>query len=123
MRYCIHDGCRTLLEEGSYYCDQHRPRKKGRKQNKFQSANKSFYRSDAWKAMREYIYQRDGGTCNECGRFVFGQNAHIHHVIPISKQPELKLDETNLILLCPKCHAKIENQEKQSPPSVFTKFF
>ena len=122
MRYCIRDGCVNLAIDGSYYCKDHQRKKK--RQGKFQSANKSFYRKDAWRGMRDYIYQRDGARCRECKKFTYGKSAHVHHVIPISEDPSLKLDEENLILLCPKCHAKIENETKiKSPPSIFQKYF
>ncbi len=50
MRYCISNGCTSLVEEGTYYCNDHKPRK--RKRDGFQSANKSFYKTDEWKDMR-----------------------------------------------------------------------
>lgn len=125
MRYCIHDGCRNLLEPGRYYCDEHRKKRKskGKKRNAFQSVNKSFYRSDAWQSMRQFIYERDKGKCTKCNKFVFGKSAHVHHIEPISKSPELKLEETNLTLLCNKCHAEEENKMSKAPPSIFEKYF
>ncbi|MCY8971464.1 HNH endonuclease [Bacillus atrophaeus] len=122
MRYCISNGCTSLVEEGTYYCADHKPRK--RKRNGFQSPNKSFYRTEEWKDMRSYVYQRDKGVCQCCGKFVFGRDAHVHHIEPISERPDLKLDEENLILYCPKCHAEEENKnKKKSPPTIFQKYF
>nr|WP_161621209.1 HNH endonuclease signature motif containing protein [Bacillus subtilis] len=123
MRYCIFNGCAGLAITGSYYCEEHKPKAKGKGRDTFQSKNKPFYRSDDWQSMRQYVFERDGAKCRECGQFVFGKNAHVHHVIAIAEDPTLKLEESNLILLCPKCHAKIENENKKQTPRVFQKYF
>lgn len=106
MRYCNYNGCNRRIDRG-LYCDEHKPKRK------HQSKNKPFYRSPEWQRMREYIYERDGGCCKECGRFVFGRQAHIHHIVPISENPSLKLDPNNLILLCESCHKKVEEGSRK----------
>ena len=83
--------------------------------------NKSFYRTKAWQDVADFVYERENGCCQRCGRFVFGRQAHRHHIIPIKKNEMLKLDPNNIRLLCPKCHVIEENEvdEKKVFPSYF----
>jgi hypothetical protein len=57
---------------------------------------------------RRAIWQRDNGTCQDCGRKgELGVDKHslqIHHIIP--RDYSGTHDPDNLILLCRKCHAK-----------------
>jgi 5-methylcytosine-specific restriction enzyme A len=121
MRYCCYNGCSNKVTEG-LYCKEHRLKKKKRKRKSiYHHENKSFYNSDEWKSMRSFIYERDKGCCRRCGKFVFGKHAHVHHIVPIKKNPLLKLDPNNLMLLCPQCHTIVENEEEQK--TVFPSYF
>lgn len=113
MKYCGEQGCKTLIEKGLYCADHKRRQKKVA----WQSNNKSFYRTQAWKDIRAFCYQRDKGKCNRCRRFVFGKAAHAHHVIPIHKDSSLKLDPDNIMILCSSCHPIVEAEanEKYKP--------
>lgn len=122
MKYCDFNGCTNKIIKGAY-CDEHKraaPRKKKQK-NIYHHENKSFYNSDAWKSMRSYVYERERGCCQRCGSFVFGRRAHVHHVVPIKKNPLLKLDSNNLRLLCNVCHTIEENEDDQR--KIFPSYF
>lgn len=117
MKYCAEQGCRTLITSGRY-CDDHKRRRK--RKNKYKHSNKSFYNSSIWQRTRDFIYERDKGRCQRCGKFVFGRDAHVHHVIPISVDERLKLEPNNLKLLCKDCHMIEENELKEKNiPSYF----
>ncbi|WP_394898643.1 HNH endonuclease [Enterococcus gallinarum] len=121
MKYCGFDGCQVKIERGTY-CKEHAPRRKAKaKKSAYHHENKSFYRTQAWKEVSDFVYEREGGRCQRCGRFVFGKQAHRHHVVPIKKNDLLKLDPNNIRLLCPKCHVIEENEtdEKKIFPSYF----
>jgi 5-methylcytosine-specific restriction enzyme A len=123
MKYCGEQGCKTLISNGRY-CDNHK-----RKSYKVhQSKYKSFYSSQAWRDLKAYCYQRDGGRCIRCHRFVFGKTSQHHHKVPIRVRPNLKLDEDNIITVCPKCHSILEQEcdkeynhlsKKAKPKQVF----
>ncbi len=117
MKYCGEQGCKTLISKGRY-CIDHRRRRT--KKNNYRHNNKSFYNSSAWQQVSDYVYERDKGCCQRCGKFVFGRDAHRHHIIPVRKAPELKLDVENITLLCSKCHVIVENEgKKEVLPSYF----
>ena len=125
MKYCEANGCRNKVSKGKY-CSEHsyskkRMRKQRKKKDIYHHENKSFYRSDTWKRVADYVYERESGRCQRCGKFVYGRSAHRHHVVPIKDNPNLKLDPNNIRLLCPKCHVIEENESK--PKAVFASYF
>ncbi|NSS83791.1 HNH endonuclease [Enterococcus faecalis] len=122
MRYCQFEGCSNTTERGAY-CSEHArsSRKKKKQGNVYHHENKSFYRTPAWRDMREVIYERDRGCCKCCGKFVFGRKAHVHHIVPIKNNPLLKLDPNNLILLCSECHPIVEQETETK--KVFPSYF
>lgn len=66
------------------------------------------YRSKRWKSVRFLAKRRDGFACAECsarGRL------EVHHVKPIKTHPELAFELSNLLSLCPSCHARITRIE------------
>ncbi|MEH6940788.1 HNH endonuclease [Bacillus sp. JJ722] len=105
MKYCGEQGCKTLISKGRY-CESHKRRSRKAKQSKY----KSFYNTQAWRDLKAYCYQRDGGRCVECKKFVFGKWAQHHHKIPIQVRPDLKLVEDNVVTVCPSCHTILEQE-------------
>lgn len=59
-----------------------------------------------WKKKRREISSLYNGKCALCGST---NNVQVHHIIPISVLPELKLENENLILLCGTCHELAHN--------------
>lgn len=117
MKYCGEQGCTTLIDKGRY-CIDHRRRRK--RTNNYRHNNKSLYNSAAWKRVSSYVYERDNGCCQRCKKFVFGRDAHRHHIIPVAVDPSLRLDPDNIKLLCSKCHVIEENEvEPCSIPKYF----
>lgn len=117
MKYCGEQGCKTLIAKGRY-CEDHRRRSK--RKNNYKHNNKSLYNSAVWKRLVEYVYERDKGCCQRCGKFVHGRDAHSHHIIPVVKAPHLRLSPDNIKLLCSKCHVIEEREiEERNIPSYF----
>jgi hypothetical protein len=54
---------------------------------------------------RESVFARDGWTCQECGKKASG-HLNAHHIKPFATHPELRLEVSNGITLCEKCHNK-----------------
>lgn len=122
MKYCEFNGCTNKISKGAY-CEDHKRKKAKRKQGKkniYHHANKGFYNSDEWKYARSLVYERERGCCQRCGKFVFGRQAHVHHIIPIKDNPLLREELNNLMLLCPTCHIEEENKDKQK---IFPSYF
>lgn len=64
-----------------------------------------FYDSAEWHAMRYKIIAKYGRKCMACGRTPeHGIIIHVDHIKPLWTHPELKLNETNLQILCHECN-------------------
>lgn len=77
MKYCQFDGCTNKIAKG-IYCTEHKRSSRSRKKKQqaksvYHHENKPFYRTQAWKDMRQFIYEREGGHCQRCGQFIFGR--------------------------------------------------
>lgn len=64
-----------------------------------------------WKAKREEIKQRDIHLCQICLRNLYGtqrqyngKETQVHHIDPIAQAWDIRLDNENLITLCPYHH-------------------
>lgn len=65
-----------------------------------------FYRSDEWKIARAMKIATVGGRCEKCGAI----GTEVHHIIHLTPEnvndPEVSLNQENLLLLCNECHNK-----------------
>lgn len=62
----------------------------------------SFYDSNEWKRVRYQAIIQYGRTCMCCG--TTSGEIHVDHIKPVSLYPELRLDITNLQILCRDCN-------------------
>lgn len=108
-KYCLQEGCRSLIKKGSY-CEDHK--RKVVVNKRYYSKNKSFYKSIEWKEISDYVRFRDNYKCTICGKPVFGRDSQVDHKKPIWLRPDLRLDEKNLRLVCAKCHPVVEYRPK-----------
>lgn len=66
-----------------------------------------FYRTNGWLYIRKEILGLYGKTCMKCGKYT--ENAHVDHIKPRSKHPELELCALNLQILCFSCNKEKSN--------------
>jgi len=61
--------------------------------------------SEEWKKIHTKIWQRDKATCQKCerARKMNMPTYHIHHIESFENK-ELRLEPSNLVLLCKPCH-------------------
>ena len=73
--------------------------------------SKQFRNSIKWKNKRLYILKRDKYKCQECRKYLMNVEAvHVHHIISVEDNWDLRLTNDNLISLCVACHNKVENR-------------
>ena len=66
-----------------------------------------FYSSTAWKTCREVYKKKMCYLCESCGEPA-SEVHHIKHLTPDNiDNPEVTLNESNLMCLCHKCHMNI----------------
>ena len=86
--------------------------------------------SRKYKEVRLRVLARDGYTCYYCGHE--GQDGNgltIDHVIPVSKAPELAIDENNMRIACKSCNSRKGSRNERvflemvRTPPVFSNCF
>ncbi len=81
-----------------------------------------FYASTKWRKLRNQKFADADGLCEMCkkeDRYELGKE--VHHIVPIEKDWDRRLDYDNLILLCPMHHNEVH--ERQSVLQDFLKYW
>ena len=81
------------------FCKERRKNKKNNKRNSY-----------SYQHWRKQVYQRDRYTCQRCGQV--GGVLNAHHKKSYKKFPKLRLEITNGVTLCAKCHRKVHLKKK-----------
>lgn len=94
---CIHDSkvkCRKKVEKNKKTTDK----------DKFRSTS-------AWQKKREEIKERDMFLCRIClkNKKINSKNLQVHHIVSLEEDYSKRLDNENLITVCPRCHELAEN--------------
>lgn len=107
-RYCgrVHDS--------NYLCDK-KP-KVVYKKKKERSKEDRLRGLQVWKKKRKTIKDRDNYMCQICVRDMFNtygtkyndDNIQVHHIVPITEDEAIWLDDDNLICLCKYHHERAE---------------
>lgn len=84
-----------------------------RLRNENRNDKDKFRSSTAWKKKREEIKQRDLYCCRICLEqgIVNNSHLHVHHIISLDSNFDMRLDNTNLISLCSDHHNRVHNGE------------
>ena len=80
-----------------------RNRRKAANNIKSKSNGVNFYKSDAWVKLR-YEILKDADQCLCCGASKTAARLTVDHVKPMWKYPELKLNKSNMQVLCMLCN-------------------
>src|SRR5690606_33215941 len=115
---CNHPGCRNLTTER--YCEEHRhlQAEQERERHRYYDTHQrdkraaAFYKSVAWRRLREQALHKTHGLCAHClekKRIVPADM--VHHQKPVKSHWELRLRLDNLIPLCNSCHSKIDHSK------------
>ena len=88
-----------------------------RERTRYKAINRTdemkFRSSAEWQKKTAEIRRRDAGLCKLClyeGR-INGRDLSIHHIDPIRRYPDRKLDNDNLITLCRDHHQQADADE------------
>ena len=91
-------------------------------------AKTRFYNSSAWRRLSQHYAKSHGWICEHChnknvdySRPLYKQ-LHCHHKIEIAEEnlndPEIALNEENLVLLCQKCHNHFTVEKEVLAPGL-----
>jgi len=78
---------------------------KGKKRLHSIGENNYFWKGGGLIYLRNRAKARDNYTCQHCGlKSEMKGFMDVDHIKPIARNPELRLELTNMITLCPNCH-------------------
>jgi hypothetical protein len=65
-----------------------------------------------WRVIRKAVLKRAHHHCERCDAEISGRDAHVHHIRPLQESSSrTQANEfTNLMAVCPPCHASLEAQ-------------
>ena len=59
-------------------------------------------------------FRKDNPLCQECERKgEVKEAAEVHHIVPISEAPWLRLSVDNLMSVCVECHRRLDRERRQ----------
>lgn len=103
------------IHDSKFICQQ---KEKAVNKKKKMTVKDKFRGKSAWKRKREEIKERDNFVCQVCVRNLYNplriyetDNLQVHHVIPLEKDYNKRLDNDNLITLCERHHEMAEAGE------------
>lgn len=75
----------------------------------------AFYASEEWKSACVTVWHRDDAKCQNCGldhRTIDRKERsfHVHHIKGFARNPDLRAEPSNLILLCDLCHRWVHSR-------------
>lgn len=71
-----------------------------------------FYKSKEWEHTRAYVLRRDQYACVICRRYGRLTEANtVHHIEHLEDNWNRRLDTSNLISVCKKCHNKLHPEK------------
>ena len=80
----------------------------------YKTTNKDKFRSTSvWQKKREEIKERDMYLCRNClvNKKMTTKNLQVHHIVSLEEDFNKRLNNNNLITLCPICHELAESGE------------
>lgn len=85
----------------------------------------ALYSTRQWMDISAEVWKRDGARCQRCGGIPEdGAEIDIHHIAAFEDYPDLRVELSNLVLLCTKCHGFVgskkntENEFRAFPEGV-----
>lgn len=76
------------------------------------SEHQSFYSSQEWRNKCAEIWRRERGVCQRCGNRC--ESGEVHHIRTWATHPDIRLDSSNLALLCVGCHKWVHSKRNSS---------
>lgn len=122
-RPCSRPGCRNLTTER--YCEEHqqlyeeqeRERQRYYDEHQRDKRAAAFYKSVAWRRLREQALMRNHGLCQDCLKAQkITPATEVDHVIPIRARWDLRLRLDNTRSLCHRCHMKKTAEDRRIYP-------
>ena len=108
LHLCNKAGCTSLTRER--YCDKHKKEYNRYNRERNDKEYVEFYKTKEWQQMRKLALARDRYQCVMCrNKGIITMADMVHHIIPVKKDWNKRLELDNLMSLCDACHNGIEH--------------
>lgn len=88
------------------------PKSPTAKQKPAWKRSKAFYSTPEWKRLRYDVLKEGNGRCCLCGVSAHdGARLNVDHIKPVKTHPHLRLDKSNVQVLCGSCNAGKGNRD------------
>jgi 5-methylcytosine-specific restriction protein A len=116
-RPCRWPGCPEVTRDNSGYCEQHRPQARRQRDKALDEKRGSARRRGydwRWERFRAWFLRQPGNQiCHRClelrGEVVKAEM--VHHIEPVRERPDLRLNPSNVVPLCIRCHSEVHRKE------------
>ena len=103
LHLCCKAGCANLTRER--YCTKHKSEKNRYNRERNDKEYVAFYKTKEWELIRGIALARDRYQCVECKkRGIIKPAQMVHHIVPVKKDWNKRLELSNLESLCEACH-------------------
>lgn len=108
LHLCNKGGCTRLTRER--YCSIHQGEYNRYNKERTDREYTDFYKSKEWLVVRAIALARDRYQCVMCrNKGIITKATMVHHIVPVKKDWNKRLDINNLMSLCDACHNGIEH--------------
>ena len=99
---CRAPGCGAVVERG--YCTRHQPAAGTKRYERARGGSAERGYDWQWRRFRaSFLSLAENVLCRDCGR---EHSTDVHHVLKLRERPDLKLDPSNCLALCHRCHSR-----------------
>lgn len=127
MKPCNHPQCRNLVGVRVRYCDEHEPQHRKALDESYDRLRRSkddklslaarIRSSPRWKRVRA-IKLSESPMCADlfmvhAKRKQTVTASQVHHVVSLQAAPHLAYELSNLMSVCPRCHARLSQDERR----------
>lgn len=110
----IKDGHVPYLRNGEHWLKSVEKKDHPNYKGGLSPERQSFYSSKEWSEAIKQVWKRDNAICQKCGKNHNEEknrgNFHIHHLVSFQVR-ELRIEVSNLILLCEDCHRWVHSKK------------
>lgn len=104
-RPCARPGCPKLVPYPDRFCPPHAAREaeRYRAAERVRSAERAQWYGKDWRAARA-AHLAAHPVCEHCGS---RDRLEVHHRIAVRQRPDLRLEPSNLVTVCLRCHSRL----------------
>jgi 5-methylcytosine-specific restriction enzyme A len=111
MKPCGFSMCSQLVKSGERFCPKHKRAERKRYESTRKTAAERGYNAQWRKVRAMQLRHFPMCGCDECQGQRYAADM-VHHIVPIDKNPSLRLAMSNLLSMANGCHERLHGSER-----------